>query len=158
MSFVTLEVEVPSQFPAERVFKVFSDFDTIAPKVLPQVFKSIETVQGNGDVGTIKTFTFGDAVPFTSAKYKVDALDVSNNSYSYSFIEGDNLIGILESISYHVKVVPSSDGGSVFKQTVKYNCKGDEKPAEEFLKKEKELYENTYKAIEAYAVAHPETY
>ncbi|KAK9066992.1 hypothetical protein SSX86_014316 [Deinandra increscens subsp. villosa] len=157
MSTVTLEVEVPSQFPADRVFKVFSDFDTIAPKVLPQVFKSIEIVQGNGDVGTIKTLTFGDAVPFTSAKFKVDGLDVSNNSYSYSFVEGDILMGILDSISYHVKVVPS-DGGSVFKQTVKYNCKGDEKPAEEFLKKEKELYENTYKALEAYGVAHPETY
>ncbi|KAL8231227.1 hypothetical protein R6Q57_001005 [Mikania cordata] len=157
MSIVTLEVEVPSKFPANRVFKAFSDFDIIAPKVNPQVFKSIETIEGNGDVGTIKIFTFGDGVPFKSAKYKVDALDISNNSYSYSFIEGDNLMGILHTISYHVKVV-SSEGGCVFKQTVKYNCKGDEKPSEEFLEKEKELYENTYKAIEAYAVAHPETY
>ncbi|KAD4888268.1 hypothetical protein R6Q59_034663 [Mikania micrantha] len=157
MSIVTLEVEVPSKFPAHRVFKAFSDFDIIAPKVNPQVFKSIETVEGNGDVGTIKIFTFGDGVPFKSAKYKVDALDTSNHSYSYSFIEGDNLIGILDSINYHISVVPF-DGGCVFKQTVKYNCKGDEKPPEEFLKKEKELYEITYKAIEEYAAAHPETY
>ncbi|KAD4888256.1 hypothetical protein E3N88_20329 [Mikania micrantha] len=157
MSTITLEVEVQSQFPAERVFKAFSDFDIIAPKVNPQVFKSIETIEGNGDVGTIKIFNFGDGVPFNSAKYKVDALDVANHSYSYSFIEGDNLIGIFGSINYHVKVVPC-DGGCVFKQTITYNCKGDEKPSEEFIKKEKELYENTYKAIEAYAAAHPETY
>ncbi|KAI3785147.1 hypothetical protein L1987_44260 [Smallanthus sonchifolius] len=158
MASVTLEVEVASQFPAERVFKVFSDFDNIAPKVNPQVFKSIETTEGNGDVGTIKIFTFGDGVPFTTGKYKVDAVDPSNYSYSYSFIEGDNLFGILNSINHHIKVVPSPDGGSVYKQTVIYNCKGDEKPSEEILKKEKELYENTYKAIEAYAVAHPEAY
>ncbi|KAI3785144.1 hypothetical protein L1987_44257 [Smallanthus sonchifolius] len=157
MSSVNLEVEVPSQFPAERVFKVFSDFDNIATKVYPQVFKSIEIVQGNGDVGTIKNFKFGDDVPYKSAKQKVDAVDASNYSYSYSFIEGDNLMGILDSINYHVKVVPSN-GGSVFKQTIIYNCKGAEKPSEEFLKKEKELYENTYKAIEDYAAAHPETY
>ncbi|KAD4888265.1 hypothetical protein E3N88_20352 [Mikania micrantha] len=157
MSIVTLEVVVPSQFPANRVFKAFSDFDIIAPKVNPQVFKSIETVEGNGDVGTIKIFTFGDGVPFKSAKYKVDSLDANNHSYSYSFIEGDNLMGVLDSISYHVNVVPS-DKGCVFKQTVKYNCKSDEKLPEEFLKKEKELYENTYKAIEDYAAAHPETY
>ncbi|KAL8231217.1 hypothetical protein R6Q57_000995 [Mikania cordata] len=156
MSIVTLEVEVSSQFPVIRVFKAFSDFDIIAPKVNPQVFKSIETIEGNGDVGTIKIFIFGDGVPFKSAKYKVDALDISNNSYSYSFIEGDNLMGILDTISYHVKVVPS-DGGCVFKQTVN-NRKGDEKPSEEFLKKEKEMYENTYKAIEAYAAAHPQIY
>ncbi|KAI7743120.1 hypothetical protein M8C21_020099 [Ambrosia artemisiifolia] len=111
MTSVTVEVEVPSQFPAELVFKVFSDFDNIAPKVNPQVFKSIETVEGNGDVGTIKIFTFGDAVPFTTGKYKVDAIDASNYSYSYSFIEGDNLFGILDSINHHVKVVPSPDGG-----------------------------------------------
>ncbi|KAD4888259.1 hypothetical protein E3N88_20332 [Mikania micrantha] len=157
MSTITVEVEVRSQFPADKVFKAFSDFDIIAPKVNPHVFKSIETVEGNGDVGTIKIFNFGDGVPFNSAKYKVDSLDAGNHSYSYSFIEGDNLIGILDSINYHVKVVPC-DGGCVFKQTVTYNCKGDEKPSEEFIKKEKELYENTYKAIEAYAAAHPETY
>ncbi|KAI7753706.1 hypothetical protein M8C21_001344 [Ambrosia artemisiifolia] len=158
MASVSIEVEIPSQFPAERVFKAFSDFDNIAPKVNPQVFKSIETVEGHGDVGTIKIFTFGDAVPFTTAKYKVDAIDASNHSYSSSFIEGDNLLGILDSITQHVKVVPSPTGGSVFKQTVVYNCKGDEKPSEEILAKEKEIYENTYKAIEAYAAAHPETY
>ena len=154
---VTLEVEVASQYPADRVFKVFCDFDNIAPKVFPQVFKSIETVEGSGGVGTIKIFTFGDAVPFKTAKHKTDAIDVSNCSYSYSFIEGDNLMGILDSINYHVKVVPS-DGGCVFKQTIVYNCKGDEKPSEDFLKKEKELYENTYKALEDYAAAHPEGY
>lgn len=66
-------------------------------------------------------------------------------------------MGILDSINYHVKVEPSG-GGSVYKQTVTYNCKGAEKPSEDFLKKEKELYEKTYKAIEDYAVAHPEIY
>ncbi|KAF5791565.1 putative Bet v I/Major latex protein [Helianthus annuus] len=155
---VTLDVQVPSQYPADKVFKVISDFDNLAPKVNPQFIKSIETVQGNGDVGTIKNLTFGDAVPYKSAKYKVDAVDPSNYSYDYSVIEGDSLIGILDSINHHVKIVPSSNGGSVYTQTVIYNCKGAEKPSEEFLKKEKEVYENSYKAIEAYAAAHPEVY
>ncbi|XP_076926054.1 root allergen protein-like isoform X2 [Bidens hawaiensis] len=154
MSSATLQVEIPSKYPVERVFKNFSDFDNIAPKVKPEVSKSIETVEGNGDVGTIKIFTFDDVVPFTTRKYKVDALDVSNHSFSYSFVEGDILMGILNSISYTVKVVPSSDGGSVFQQIVTYNYKGDEKLSEEILKKEKETHEETYKAIEACAAAH----
>ncbi|KAD4888257.1 hypothetical protein E3N88_20330 [Mikania micrantha] len=94
--------------------------------------------EGNGDVWTIKIFNFGDGVPFKSANYKVDALDASNHSYSYSFIEGDNLMGILDTINYHVKVVPC-DEGCVFNQIVTYKCKGNEKPSEEFIKKEKEL-------------------
>ncbi|KAJ9546478.1 hypothetical protein OSB04_019021 [Centaurea solstitialis] len=158
MTSVSIEIEVPSSFPADKVFKVFSDFDNIAPKVNPDVFKSIEIVEGNGGVGTIKIFTFGDAVPFTSGKYKVDSVDVSNFSYTYSFFEGDNLMGILDSITNHVKIIPSADEGSVFKQTVTYNCKGNEKPSEEILKVEKEIYEKTFKAIEAYGAAHPENY
>ncbi|KAI3756647.1 hypothetical protein L1987_56469 [Smallanthus sonchifolius] len=122
MSTATVEVEVASPFPADKVFKVYNDFHNIAPKVFPKVFKSIETVEGDGGVGTIRLFTFGD-----------------------------------DSIDYRIKIVPT-DGGCVYKQTVIYNCKGDEKPSAEFLKLEKELYEKTYKAIEEYAAAHPEVY
>ncbi|KAJ0754002.1 putative Bet v I/Major latex protein [Helianthus annuus] len=155
---VTLDLQITCQLPADKVLKVIGDFDNLVPKLNPQFIKSVETVQGSGDVGTIKNITFGDAVPYKSAKYKVDAVDPSNYSYDYSIIEGDSLIGILDSINHHVKIVPSSDGGSVYKQTVVYNCKGAEKPSEEFLKTEKEVFESNFKAMEAYAVAHPEVY
>ncbi|KAJ0594691.1 putative Bet v I/Major latex protein [Helianthus annuus] len=97
-------------------------------------------------------------IPFTSGKFKQDVIDASNFIYNYTFFEGDNLMGILDSINHHVKIVPSAEGGCVFKQTVIYNCKGDEKPPVDVLTFEKELYEKTYKAIEAYAAAHPEVY
>ncbi|KAK9059118.1 hypothetical protein SSX86_021737 [Deinandra increscens subsp. villosa] len=158
MSTVSIEVEVTSPFSRETVFKVFNDFHIVAPKVNPEVFKSIETIEGDGGVGTIRLFTFGDGVPFTSEKYKQGAIDLNNFSNNYTFFEGDNLMGILDSIDHHVKIIPSADGGSVFKQIVIYNCKGDAKPSAKTLNFEKELYEKTYKAIEAYAVAHPETY
>lgn len=60
MTTATINVEVASPFSAETVFKVFNDFHIIAPKVNPQVFKSIETIEGDGGVGTIRLFTFGD--------------------------------------------------------------------------------------------------
>ncbi|KVH96471.1 START-like domain-containing protein [Cynara cardunculus var. scolymus] len=59
---------------------------------------------------------------------------------------------------HHLWYVIPTDGGSIFKQTVVYNCKGSDKPSEEVLKAEKEIYEKTYKAIEAYGAAHPESY
>ena len=65
MTTTSIEVEVASPHPAETVFKVFSNFHIIAPKVNPQVFKSIETLEGNGGVGTIRLFTFGDGKPRT---------------------------------------------------------------------------------------------
>ncbi|KAI7732207.1 hypothetical protein M8C21_012242 [Ambrosia artemisiifolia] len=157
MATVTNEIEIASPFPAEKIFKVLKDFENIAPKANPAIFKSIEKLEGNGGVGTIKLITFGDALPFTHAKYKIDALDESNFSYSYTFFEGDNLMGILDSTTQHVKIVPSGEG-SIYKLTIIYNCKGDEKPSEETLKAEKEVYEQTYKSIEGYAAANPELY
>ncbi|KAM0007858.1 putative Bet v I/Major latex protein [Helianthus debilis subsp. tardiflorus] len=157
MATVTTEIEIASSFPAEKVFKAFKDFENVAPKVNPAVFKSIETLEGNGGVGTVKLFTFGEVVPFTHGKYKVDAVDESSFSYSYTFFEGDNLMGILDSITQHVKVIPSGEG-SIYKHTIIYNCKGDEKPSEEALKAEKEVYEQTYKAFEAYVAANPQLY
>lgn len=67
-------------------------------------------------------------------------------------------MGILDSITHHVNIEPSADAGTLFKQRIIYNCKGDDKPSIETLNFERELYEKTYKALEAYAVAHPETY
>nr|GEY57036.1 root allergen protein-like [Tanacetum cinerariifolium] len=172
MSTECLEIEVASPFPAEKVFKVFSDFHNIAPKVYPEVYKCIDTIEGDGGVGTIRLLTFGEVynvsklwlymccvcVPFTSGKFKVDTIDASNFDYSITFYEGDNLMGILDSINQHVKVTPSDNGGSLFKLKIVYNCKGDEKPSADTLKFEKEVYEKTFKAIDAYVVAHPEEY
>ena len=46
-------------------------------------------------------------------------------TYSYNIVEGDALIGVLESISYVVKFEPSADGESICKTSSKYNTKGD---------------------------------
>ncbi|GJT28693.1 root allergen protein-like protein [Tanacetum coccineum] len=153
MTTATIEVEVASSHSAEKVFKVLCDFDAIAPKVNPSVFKSIETIEGNGAVGTVKLISFGDGVPFTTGKSKVDVVDASNFTYSYTFFEGDVLMGIANSITHSIKITPSANGGSVYKQTVTYNCISDEKPSEEALNFEKAEYEKTFKAMEAYAAA-----
>ncbi|KAK1437344.1 hypothetical protein QVD17_03135 [Tagetes erecta] len=156
MASATLEIEFVSKSSAEKAFKTFTHFDEIAPKIIPHVFKSFETIHGDGGVGTVKNITFGEGIPFTSGKYKVEVVDASNYIFSNSFFEGDNLHGIFETITHHYKITPSADGGSVIKQTVVYKCKGDEKPPEEILKKEKEQYEGIFQAVEAYAVANPE--
>nr|GFB70401.1 root allergen protein-like [Tanacetum cinerariifolium] len=75
MSTATIQIEIPLVHPAEKVFKAISDFDTIAPKFHPEVFKSIKIIEGNGDVGTIREFTFGDGVPFSiTAKVTISHL------------------------------------------------------------------------------------
>lgn len=67
-------------------------------------------------------------------------------------------MGILDSATYHVKFVPSADGGAVFKNSAVLKCKGDAKPTEENINHFKESFKNTFKALESYAIAHPEAY
>ncbi|MFS7924487.1 putative Bet v I/Major latex protein [Helianthus anomalus] len=158
MSTASFQIEIASSFPAEKVFKIYGDFHIITPKVNPQVFKSIEIIEGDGGVGTIRLLTFGDGLPFTNTKYRQDGIDASNFTFDNTFFEGDNLMGIIDTINYHIKIIPNAEGGSIFTQKVVYNCKGEEKPSTETLNFIKDMYEKTYKAMEAYAAEHPETY
>lgn len=53
------DIEITSVIPPEKLFKVFVlEAETYLPKILPQVFTSIVTLEGNGGPGTIKQLNF----------------------------------------------------------------------------------------------------
>ncbi|MEI4855913.1 hypothetical protein, partial [Klebsiella pneumoniae] len=60
--------------------------DTVVPKAFPQGIKSIEILEGDGGVGTIKHITLGDATPFNSMKTRIDGIDKDALTYSYKII------------------------------------------------------------------------
>nr|XP_043608136.1 root allergen protein-like [Erigeron canadensis] len=150
MAVVNAAMEVPSSLPAPKLFKLYTDFNNIAPKAEPQTYKSVTTIDGVNHV------TYSDESRFNSAKIRFDAMDKEKLTLSYTIIEGDILLGKLESASLHVDFIPSANGGSVYKQTMVFKCKGDSKLTEEEVTQAKEWYTNTVKAFEAYAIAHPE--
>ncbi|KAL4563060.1 hypothetical protein LXL04_027091 [Taraxacum kok-saghyz] len=157
MAVVTTEFEITSSLSPSNIFKAFViDFDTIAPKAEPETYKSINTIEGDGGVGTIKSITYSDGIPFTSSKHKIDAIDSNNFSISYTIFEGDVLMGIIESGTHHLKFLPSADGGSVYKHSMVFKCKGDAKLTDENVSLMKEGLKKTFKAIETYVISHPE--
>ncbi|KAG5555180.1 hypothetical protein RHGRI_012649 [Rhododendron griersonianum] len=89
-------------------------------------------------------------------KNRVDVIDKENFTYSYSVIEGDALADVFESISYHIKIVPAPDGGSICKNRSIYNTKGDAQVTEEQIKSGKEKASSIFKALEAYLLANPD--
>ncbi|KAL0286600.1 UNVERIFIED_CONTAM: Major allergen Pru ar 1 [Sesamum calycinum] len=106
--------------------------------------------------GTVKLISFGEGSQYKSVKHRVDAIDTENLTHSYSIVEGDALMGGLESITYHVKIVPTEDGGCICKNRSIYQTKGDVEIAEEKIKEGKEKALAMFKAIEAYLHAHPD--
>ncbi|KAK2970444.1 hypothetical protein RJ640_015540 [Escallonia rubra] len=91
-------------------------------------------------------------------KHRVDGLDNENFTYSYTVMEGDALMEELESIIYHIKIVPTADGGSICKNRSIYHTKGDAQIAEDKIKAGKEKALNIFKAVEAYLHANPDAY
>ena len=157
MAAVTAEFEINSSLPAPTIFKVYiSDFDTIAPKADPETYKVINTIEGDGGVGTIKSVTYSDGLPFTSSKHKIDFVDTNNFSISYTIFEGDVLMGIIDAGTHHLNFLPSADGGCVYKHSMVFKCKGDAKLSEDNVSLMKEGIIKVFKAVEAYAIAHPE--
>lgn len=89
--------------------------------------------------------------------HRIDAIDKENCSFSYSVIDGDILCGFIEKISHELKVVPSPDGGSLYKNKITYHTKGDE-DCTEHANGGKDEGVALFKAIEAHVQAHPDAY
>ncbi|XP_034684873.1 major allergen Pru ar 1-like [Vitis riparia] len=159
MGVIPYENEITSSIPPAKMFKAFVlDVDKLNPKILPQTIKCVEIIEGVGGAGTIKKVTFGEGSQFNYVKHRVDGIDKENLTYSYSVIEGNALMGTLESISYEVKFAASPDGGSICKTTSKYNTKGEIDIKEDQIKAGKEKASGMFKAIEAYPLANPDAY
>nr|QDH06626.1 PR10-3 [Panax notoginseng] len=158
MGAITINVEAPSSVPAQTIYKGFLlDMDNLIPKILPQAIKSVEILEGDGGVGTIKLATLGELSQFNSLKQRVDGIDKDALTYSYTIIDGDILLGKLESITNQFTVVPTEEG-CIVKNTTIYNPIGDAVIPEENIKEATEKSGLIFKAVEAYLLANPGAY
>ncbi|XP_022722051.1 major allergen Pru av 1-like [Durio zibethinus] len=159
MGVFTYESEVVIAISPAKMFKAcIIDGDKLIPKIVPQAFKSVEYIEGNGEPGSIKKVTFGEGSQFNYVKQKVEALDKENFAYSYSVIEGDALMNTLEKIAYQTKLEASAAGGSICKTISKYYTIGDFELKEEEIKAGKEKALGMFRAVEAYLLSNPDAY
>ena len=161
MSVVTVDLELPSSLPAAKGFHAgVLDFDNLVPKVAPQAYKSVEILQGDGGVGTIKLIKFGQGIPFETIKVKVEAIDKEKLSASIKVIEGDLLMDILESVTYEIHFVGSAsgDGGSIYKHRTIHNVKAGKELKEEHIQFGKDQTTQVFKAVDDFLLANPNAY
>ncbi|CAI0467156.1 unnamed protein product [Linum tenue] len=131
------------------------EVDTLLPKLLPQVFKSIETIQGDGGPGSIKKLNF---VEGKFVKHKIESLDKESMSMSYTVIEGDPMLAKAEAIAVELKVEAAADGGSKGEHITTVTPKpGVEVKAEEAMAG-KGMAMAVLNAVDAYLVANPQAY
>ena len=91
-------------------------------------------------------------------KHRTDALDEAKLTYSYTLIEGGDLLDKIESISYEMKFEPTPGGGCKGTNVSKYHPKPGVQINEEEVKAGKEKAMAIYKGVEAYLLANPNVY
>nr|AEV54115.1 pathogenesis-related protein 10a [Jatropha curcas] len=160
MAVTVFERKIASPIPAAKAFKgLVTDADNLVPKILPGVVKSIETVQGNGGIGTIKKTTLHEGNELKSYKHKVDKYDPQNFVYEYSIYEGEPWIDGIEKVTVGIEIEGSGDGGSVVHVSCKTYPKGNNAALlQGRVDSDKQKLAGMVQAIEQYLLANPNAY
>ncbi|MBL2109631.1 hypothetical protein ELI59_29995, partial [Klebsiella pneumoniae] len=79
-------------------------------KISPNEIKSIEIIEGDGGVGTVRKTNFVEGLPVKFLVHKLDELDVANHTCKFTLIDGEPRIENIETIVYEVKIEAGGEG------------------------------------------------
>ncbi|GKV37883.1 hypothetical protein SLEP1_g45853 [Rubroshorea leprosula] len=118
MGDFTHKMKATTEIPPARMFNAFvSEAEFIIPNFYVSkailAIQNVELIEGDGGPGSIKKITFGEGSQVKYVKQKIEAIDGKSFSVNYSLIEGESLMSNLEKISYDIKFIAASDGGSI---------------------------------------------
>ncbi|WCJ23359.1 Major strawberry allergen Fra a 1-A [Euphorbia peplus] len=158
MGVVSYETQIISTLPPSKIFNaIVLDLPKLLPKVLPQVIKSVDILEGDGGVGSVRKINFaGEGESIMYVKERMESIDEEKLTHSYTIIEGDVLMGKFEKITNEVKIESNPDGGSMIKSYSSYYTLGDHQIKEEDIKGGKEKSIGLFKALEGYLLANPD--
>nr|AOP32363.1 phenolic oxidative coupling protein POCP3 [Hypericum tomentosum] len=152
----SLSQDITSPIPPERLFKALvTERHLIVPKLMPNVFKSMEIVEGDGGAGTIRKATFAEGLPFKSMSQRIDVLDTKNYYCKFTLFEGGMLGDTLDSIVHELKLDPLGDGCKG-KMSSHYVLKPGATINEEEVKVVKQKAYGLVKAVEEYLLNNPD--
>ncbi|KAJ7566676.1 hypothetical protein O6H91_02G114200 [Diphasiastrum complanatum] len=109
-----LATQVELKVPAKAIWKAFAvDGHLLLPKVVPQVISSVEILEGDGGVGTVRLVKFGPAVPgIPTVKEKIETLDEEKLTISIVGLEGGPLGTLVSSTKVTTSFGPGADAGT----------------------------------------------
>ncbi|KAM7260319.1 hypothetical protein ACFE04_016060 [Oxalis oulophora] len=157
MGVFVFEDEITTTVSPARVFNSFVKADVIFLKVAAEHIKSVETLEGDGGVGTIRKIIFHEGHG-GYIKQKIEVVDRENLQYSDSVIEGDAIVGFIEKILNENKIIPTSDGGSIVKSKSTFYTTDDTEIPVQILTEGKTKRAGMFKATEAYLLANPDAF
>jgi len=142
--------------PLERAWRIAKNSQDLVPRLMPQVFSSIDLVQGDGSVGSVYEITMGPGVPGRrgkKVKERVDMLDDDTHTLTHTTLEGGDprYSSFSSSINYEPGPYPDS---TIRTWTARYTVSpgSNAAPPEEML----QLTHKITEAIHSYAADNPD--
>ncbi|RZC59117.1 hypothetical protein C5167_006421 [Papaver somniferum] len=123
-----IEADLEVKSSTNKIWDIILDSATMFPKIFTEQYKSIEVLEGDGkSVGSIKLIKYQEGVPnVTFSKEKVETVDETNKSLTYSVIEGE-LLNYYK--NFKVNVIVSAKGdGSLVKLSCEFEKASEEIP------------------------------
>ncbi|XP_057948960.1 MLP-like protein 423 [Malania oleifera] len=112
---INVDVEVKSN--ADKMWESLKDSAVLFPKALPDLYKSIQVLEGDGkSVGSVHFKNFRGLPLTTVLKEKIDSIDEDNKTLCYSIIEVEES-SYYKNFKAQVKVVEKGEGS-----LVKWEC------------------------------------
>ncbi|KAH0470136.1 hypothetical protein IEQ34_001694 [Dendrobium chrysotoxum] len=150
-------VEVETKAPAAALFKgLFIDWHNLGPKLTPETITGVTLISGDGSPGSVRQVNFTTVVPFGFVKERIDFIDHEKFELKISVVEGGDLGKKIESATSHFKV-EAKGTGSIVKLTTTFKALPGVDVAED-IKKAKEGFIKSVKAVEEYLAANPGAY
>ncbi|XP_010024765.2 major strawberry allergen Fra a 1-3 [Eucalyptus grandis] len=154
MGIINYSREVTSVIAPSRMFKALVlESHNILPMIIPEGIKSVEFIEGEGGVGSIKKTDYGETAHIKYTKHKINALDADNYYCKYTLIESDIKFDKIDFIVEEVRFV-AADSGCICKMTSEYHVKEGAELKEEDIKKGKDKAMGLFKAVEEYLLAN----
>ncbi|ONK78705.1 uncharacterized protein A4U43_C02F21580 [Asparagus officinalis] len=150
--------------PARMFEAVAVDMHNLGQKIMPEMIAGAKIVEGDGGVGTIKQMSFTEAFPWECVKESIDVLDRDNLECHYTLFDAvlrpdaADTAKKIKSGSFVLKIVPSSDGGCVYKTAAEFSTIPGVEFTEEDVQMMREQEIGQFKAVEAYLLANPAAY
>ncbi|KAK1295344.1 Major pollen allergen Bet v 1-D/H [Acorus calamus] len=152
--------ECETSISVERLWKAgVQDAHNLMPKLLSHTIKSVEVIQGDGGVGTIKQLNFTEVVPeYSYTKDRIDVIDHANHVFKYTIFEGGVVGKRVKWYSFELKYEPTAAGGCTQKVKVEYDSIDGTFPTDDEAAGIKHWVSEMVTAMETYLKENPNAY
>ncbi|KAI7980641.1 Phytohormone-binding protein CSBP [Camellia lanceoleosa] len=122
------KTQVKVQVGVEEFWKALAkDFRFVIPKIMPNIIKDVELIEGDGGLGTVFLFNFGsDVFTVSYQKEKIVDLDESLHQIGMQVIEGGHLNHSFSSYKTIFQLTANAESETLVDVKVEYVIEAEE--------------------------------